>query len=49
MTFQVPYAKTDIYKYSFFPNTIRDWNALPGAIISSAESSEDPLLRSHHL
>ena len=27
--FQVPYARTDIYKYSFFPDTIRDWNALP--------------------
>ena len=38
MTFQVPYAKTDIYKYSFFPDTIRDWNALPASIKSSAES-----------
>ena len=38
---QVPYARTDIYKYSFFPDTIRDWNALPASIISSAESSED--------
>ena len=27
MAFQVPYARTDIYKYSFFPDTIRDWNA----------------------
>ena len=45
MAFQVPYAKTDIYKYSFFPDIIRDWNALPTAtsIISSAESSEDPV------
>ena len=40
MAFQVPYARTDIYKYSFFPGTIRDWNAHPAAIISSAESSE---------
>ena len=24
MAFQVPYARTDIYKYSFFPDTIRD-------------------------
>ena len=24
MSFQVPYAKTDIYKYSFFPDTIWD-------------------------
>ena len=45
MTFQVPYARTDIYKYSFFPDTIRDWNALPESIISPAESSEDPAAR----
>ena len=45
MAFQVPYARTDIYKYSFFPDTIRDWNALPESIISSAESSEDPVTR----
>ena len=45
MAFQVSYARTDIYKYSFFPDTIRDWNALPAAIISSAESSEDPVAR----
>ena len=24
MAFQVPYARTDIYKYRFFPDTIRD-------------------------
>ena len=45
MAFQVPYARTDTYKYSFFPDTIRDWSALPAAIISSAESSEDPVAR----
>ena len=45
MAFQVPYARTDIYKYSFFPDTIRDWNALPAAVISSAESSEDTVTR----
>ena len=45
MAFQVPYSRTDIYKYSFFPDTIRDWNALPSAIISSAESSEDTVAR----
>ena len=44
MAFQVPYARTDIYKYSFFPDTIRDRNALPAFIISSVESSEDPFL-----
>ena len=45
MAFQVPYARTDIYKYSFFPDTIRYWNALPASIISSADSSEDPVAR----
>ena len=45
MAFQVSYARTDIYKCSFFPDTIRDWNALPASIISSAESSEDHVAR----
>ena len=45
MAFQVPYARTDMYMYSVFPDTIRDWNALPAAIISSAESSENPVAR----
>ena len=45
VAFQVRYARTDIYKYSFFPDTIMDWNALPAGIISSAESSEDPVAR----
>ena len=49
MAFQVPYTRTDIYKYSFFPDTIRDWNALAAAIMSSAESSETLSLDSHHL
>ena len=26
--FQVLYARTDAYKHSFFPETIRDWNVL---------------------
>ena len=25
----------------FFPQTIRDWNALPDSLISSAEDAED--------
>ena len=45
MAFQVSYARTDIYKYSFFPDTIRHWNVLPESIISSDESSEDPVAR----
>ena len=34
-------ANTDVYKGSFFPQTIRDWNALPDSLISSAEDAED--------
>ena len=32
---------TDVYKGSFFSQTIRDWNALPDSLISSAEDAED--------
>ena len=35
MAYHVPIANTDIYKCSFFPQTIRDWNALPDNFISS--------------
>ena len=41
MAFQTPIANTDVYKHSFFPQTIRDWNALPNSLISSAEDAED--------
>ena len=27
--YQVPYARTNVYKYSFFPATVRMWNTLP--------------------
>ena len=36
-TFQKPTVGTDIYKGSFFPQTIPDWKALPESVISSAE------------
>ena len=41
MAFQTPIANTDVYKGSFFPQTIRDRNALPDSLISSAEDAED--------
>ena len=41
MAYQVPIANTDIYKCSLFPRAIRDWNALPDSLISSAEGAED--------
>ena len=43
--FQTPIANTDVYKCSFFPQTIRDWNILPDSLISSAEVAEDSLVR----
>ena len=41
MAFQTPIVNTDVYKGSFFPQTISDWNALPDSLISSAEYAED--------
>ena len=41
VAFQTPIANTSVYKGSFFPQTIRDWNALPDSLISSAEDAED--------
>ena len=41
MAYQVPIANINIDKCSFFPLTIRDWNALPDSLISSAEGADD--------
>ena len=41
LAFQIPSARKDVYKYSFFPQTIRDWNDLPESLISSSELSDD--------
>ena len=41
MAFQTPIANTDVYKGSLFPQTIRDWNALPDSLISSTKDAED--------
>ena len=37
LAFQIPMAGTDIYKSSFFPQTIRDWNLLTDSLISASE------------
>ena len=39
--YQVPYARTDVYKYSFFPATVRMWNALPASVIQSGTLSSE--------
>ena len=41
MAFQTPIANTGVCKGKFFPQTIKDWNALPDSLISSAEGTED--------
>ena len=41
VVFQIPSAYKDSYKKSFFPQTIRDKNALPDSLISSVELSDD--------
>ena len=41
LAFQIPSANKDVYKYSFFPQTIRDWNNLHESLISSSEPSDD--------
>ena len=49
LTFQTLATRTDIYKGSFFPQTVRDWNALPDSIINSAEGAEDGVARYNSL
>ena len=34
-------ARTDIYKSSFFPKTIGDWNLLTDSLISASECAVD--------
>ena len=40
LTFQIPSAGKDVYKYmySFFPQTIRDWNDLPESLSDDSVS-----------
>ena len=41
LAFQIPSANKDVYKYSFFQQTFRDWNDLSESLISSSEQSDD--------
>ena len=43
LAIQTPFANTDIYKSSFFPQTIRDWNSLTDSLLSVAEGAEDSI------
>lgn len=48
LNFQVPYAKKNLYEYSFFPRTLKDWNALPSDTVNapSLECFKDKLTNS---
>ena len=37
---KIPSTSKEVYKNSFFPWTIRDWNDLPESLISSSELSD---------
>ena len=41
MAYQISYAIKDVYKKSFSPQTIKDWNYLPDSLISAAEMLEN--------
>ena len=47
-TFVVPRAKKDIFKFSFFPQTINEWNSLPEDIVNttSVDSFKSKLVNS---
>ena len=45
LAFRMPFANTDIYKSSFFPQTIRDWNSLTDSLLSAAEGAEDSVAK----
>ena len=44
LAYEIPFAQTDYYKNSFFPRTIRDWNALPAEAV---EASSLKAFRNH--
>ena len=41
LAFQTPLVGTDIYKSSFFPETVRDWNSLTDSLVSASECAVD--------
>ena len=45
LAFQTPFANTDIYKCSFFPQTIKYWNSLTDTLLSAAEGAEDSIAK----
>jgi hypothetical protein len=39
-TFQIPSTRKDVYRNSFFPRSIRDWNNLPSAATTASSVEE---------
>ena len=40
--FQIPHARTDTFKDSFIPKTLKDWNQLDPNILQKFTSAKDP-------
>jgi hypothetical protein len=40
--FQIPHARTDTFKDSFIPKTLKDWNQLDPNIRQKSTSAKDP-------
>ena len=45
LAFQTPFANTDIFKSSFFPQTVRDWIFFTDYLLSAAEGAEDSVAK----
>ena len=45
LAFQTPLAGTDIYKFSFLPQTTRDWNSLTDSLVSASECAVDSVIK----
>ena len=45
LAFQIPVAGTDLYKSSFFPQTIRDWKSPTDSLISVSECAVDSVTK----
>jgi hypothetical protein len=40
LKYQIPKATKDVFKYSYFPRTIREWNKLPAELVLSSSLDE---------
>ena len=40
LKYQIPMATKDVYKYSYFPRTVSEWNKLPSEVVFSNSSEQ---------